>query len=84
MEFNHDFNDYYQVKDPINIVLMMQITRKKLLFSRFLNFGANLLSIFKKNELCLEDLKEKKSINFSGFKKLFSQLTRRKDEKSTK
>ena len=32
MEFNHDFNDYYQVKDPINIVLMMQITRKKLYF----------------------------------------------------
>ena len=61
MEFNHDFNDYYQVKDPINIVLMMQITRKKkLLFSRFLNFGPNLLSIFKRNELCLEDLKEKK------------------------
>ena len=60
MEFNHDFNDYYQVKDPINIVLMMQITRKKLLFSRFLNFGANLLSFFKRNELCLEDLKEKK------------------------
>ena len=53
MEFNHDFNDYYQVKDPINIVLMMQITRKKkLLFSRFLNFGAKLLSIFKRNELC--------------------------------
>ena len=42
MEFNHDFNDYYQVKDPINIVLMMQTTRKKTFIFKILEFWAEL------------------------------------------